>query len=202
MTGPAAVFLHDASMEHALDLRPAGTTLAVLTLGRDAAVPPPPDEAARIRAAAAGDHDAFAELYAGYVRMVHAIVLARVPRADADDLVQDVFLTAFTRLRGLREPAAFGGWLAAIARNRATDHLRQARNQTELREDIPGGDPIEAETMVRRFGRDEAHGRVVFDRHLANRADLEPRPRRRVGRQRLSHGQPTGGTERRRADRG
>ena len=148
MTGPAAVFLHDASMEHALDLRPAGTTLAVLTLGRDAAVPPPPDEAARIRAAAAGDHDAFAELYAGYVRMVHAIVLARVPRADADDLVQDVFLTAFTRLRGLREPAAFGGWLAAIARNRATDHLRQARDQTELREDIPGGDPIEAETMA------------------------------------------------------
>src|SRR2546429_6695071 len=101
-----------------------------------------------IRAAAAGDRDAFGQLYACYFRMVHAVLLGRVPRRDVDDLVHDVFLTAFTRLKGLREPAAFGGWLAAIARNRATDHLRQARDQTELREDIPGGDPIEAETMA------------------------------------------------------
>ena len=72
--------------------------------------------------------------------MVHAILLGRVPRRDVDDLVQDVFLTVFTRLKSLREPAAFGGWLATIARNRATDHLRQTREQVELPEDMPGGD--------------------------------------------------------------
>lgn len=108
----------------------------------------PASLASRIRAAAAGDHDAFATLYRDYVRMVHAILLGRVPRNEVDDLVQDVFVTAFTRLPSLRDPAAFGGWLAAIARNRATDHLRHAREQVELPAELPGGDPIETESLA------------------------------------------------------
>src|SRR5438552_11358518 len=70
---------------------------------------------ATIRAVAAGDQDAFSRLYAGYVRMVHAILLGRVPRRDVDDLVQDVFLAAYTRIGELRDAAAFGGWIATIA---------------------------------------------------------------------------------------
>jgi RNA polymerase sigma-70 factor (ECF subfamily) len=101
-----------------------------------------------IRAVAAGDRDAFSRLYTDYVRMVHAILLGRVPRRDVDDLVQDVFITAYTRIRELRDATAFGGWLAAIARNRATDHLRQTREQVELPAELPGGDPIEADTMA------------------------------------------------------
>ncbi|MBI3401180.1 MAG: sigma-70 family RNA polymerase sigma factor [Acidobacteria bacterium] len=80
--------------------------------------------------------------------MVHAILLGRVPGRDVDDLVQDVFLTAYTRLAGLRNPDAFGGWLAAIARNRATDHLRQAREQERLPDEMPGGESIDAETFA------------------------------------------------------
>ena len=80
--------------------------------------------------------------------MVHAILLGRVPRRDVDDLVHDVFLTAFTRLKGLREPAAFGGWLATIARNRATDHLRRSHEQEELPDELPGGEAIEADTLA------------------------------------------------------
>jgi RNA polymerase sigma-70 factor (ECF subfamily) len=106
------------------------------------------NDAATIRAVAAGDQDAFARLYAGYVRMVHAILLGRVPRRDVDDLVQDVFISAYTRIGELRDAAAFGGWLATIARNRATDYLRQTRAQVELPDELPGGDPIEAETLV------------------------------------------------------
>jgi len=101
-----------------------------------------------VRAAAAGDRDAFAVLYADYFRMVHAVLLGRVPRRDVDDLAQDVFLTAFTRMKGLREPEAFGGWLATIARNRATDHLRRSHEQVELPDDLPGGEAIEAETFA------------------------------------------------------
>ena len=101
-----------------------------------------------IRAVAAGDQDAFARLYAGYVRMVHAILLGRIPRRDVDDLVQDVFLIAYTRIRELRDPAAFGAWLGTIARNRATDYLRHAREQVELPQDVPGGDPIDTETFA------------------------------------------------------
>ena len=101
-----------------------------------------------IRAVAAGDQDAFARLYADYSRMVHAIVLSRVPRRDADALVQDVFISAYTRIRELRDPAAFGGWIATIARNRATDYLRKTREQAELPDELPGGDPIDAETFA------------------------------------------------------
>src|SRR5436309_9028520 len=95
-----------------------------------------------IRAVAGGDRDAFARLYAEYSRMVHAILLGRVPRRDVDDLVQEVFLTAYTRIRELRDPAAFGGWIAAIARNRATDHMRQSREHVEPPPDLAGGDRI------------------------------------------------------------
>jgi len=101
-----------------------------------------------IKAVAGGDRDAFSRLYADYSRMVHAVLLGRVPRRDVDDLVQDVFVTAYTRIRELREPAAFGGWIAAIARNRATDYLRQSREQVELPDELPGGDAIEAETFA------------------------------------------------------
>jgi len=143
-------------MEHVLEIDRVQAVLTFRASGRSPrAVERPADAAARlgtmaatIRAVAAGDQDAFAQLYADYVRMVHAIVLGRVPRRDVDDLVQDVFLIAYTRVAELREPAAFGGWIATIARNRATDHLRQSREQVELPEDLPGGDPIQAETFA------------------------------------------------------
>jgi RNA polymerase sigma-70 factor (ECF subfamily) len=83
-----------------------------------------------------GRPGAFERLYARYARMVHGILLARVPRRDAEDLVQDVFLTVHRRLNTLREARAFGGWLAMIARNRAMDHLRRERGSIELSEDV------------------------------------------------------------------
>jgi RNA polymerase sigma-70 factor (ECF subfamily) len=145
------VYMHALELPLAVSVLTT-TPMAAVKAAERPAFPRPADAAARhahaIRAVAAGDPDAFAQLYADYVRMVHAIVLGRVRRGDVDDLVQDVFLTAYTRLRELRDPAAFGGWLATIARNRATDHLRQSHEQVELPEELPGGDPIETETFA------------------------------------------------------
>jgi RNA polymerase sigma-70 factor (ECF subfamily) len=104
--------------------------------------------AATVRAVASGDHAAFGRLYGQYVGMVHAIILGRVPRRDADDLVQDVFITAYLQIRELRDTRAFGSWLATIARNRATDYLRQAHPPVELPPELPGGDPIESEALA------------------------------------------------------
>ena len=87
---------------------------------------------ALVRAAAEGDRRAFGELYVRYARMVHGILLARVPPGDAEDLMQEVFLSAMQQLSGLRTAAALGGWLAAIARRRATDHFRRARETAPL----------------------------------------------------------------------
>jgi RNA polymerase sigma-70 factor (ECF subfamily) len=85
-----------------------------------------------VAAARRGDHAAFEEIYRSYARMVHGIVLSRVPHHAAEDLVQDVFLQAYRELPRLRDPAAIGGWLAAIARNRSRDHFRRLRETAEL----------------------------------------------------------------------
>ena len=105
---------------------------------------PPPDSVSLVQAARGGDRAAFAELYVRYIRMVHGILMARAPRLDVDDLVQDVFLHAMRRLSSLRDASAFGGWLAAIARNRASDHLRRVHpmeplsDSDDLAADAPG----------------------------------------------------------------
>ncbi len=92
------------------------------------------EDDALIAAAAQGDRSAFGELYSRYARMVHGILLARVPPGDAEDLVQDVFMSAMRQLRVLRTAAAFKGWLAAIARNRAIDYFRDSKPHTEIDE--------------------------------------------------------------------
>ena len=87
-----------------------------------------------VRASRDGDRSAFGTLYALYNRMVHAIAISRVGPNDADDIVQDVFLTAMKQLHSLRDESAFGGWLATIARNRANGHHRSAVEAEELPE--------------------------------------------------------------------
>jgi RNA polymerase sigma-70 factor, ECF subfamily len=90
-------------------------------------------------AAQGGDREAFGQLYGRFGPMVHGVLLARVPFGEVDDLVQDVFLSAFQRLSTLRAPGAFGPWLAAIARHRAVDfHRRQPFEP--LVDDIPSAD--------------------------------------------------------------
>src|ERR1700756_4693914 len=84
------------------------------------------DDATWVAAARDGDRAAFGRLYERYARMVHGVLLAKVPLGDVDDLVQDVFLRALRRLSTLRESGSFGGWLAAIARNLANDYHRHS----------------------------------------------------------------------------
>lgn len=96
----------------------------------------PSGDASLVLAAREGDRTAFGGLYARYARMVHGILLARVPASDVDDLVQDVFLRAMPRLGDLRDVARFGPWLAAITRNRANDYFRQTRAVAAVTESL------------------------------------------------------------------
>lgn len=94
---------------------------------------------ALVAAARRGEQPAFGALYQRYRAAVHAVILARAPARDAGDLVQDVFVTALRRLSTLREDSAFAGWLMAIARNAATDHLRRTRRHVALPDELPSG---------------------------------------------------------------
>ena len=91
-------------------------------------------DASLVRSARDGNRAAFGALYERYKPMVHGILLAHVAYGDAEDLMQSVFLQAIQRLPGLREAEAFGGWLAAIARNLAFDHHRKGMGLGEVRE--------------------------------------------------------------------
>jgi RNA polymerase sigma-70 factor (ECF subfamily) len=89
-----------------------------------------------VEAVRAGDREAFAQLYRLFAPMVHGVLLARVPAAEVDDLMQDVFLLAFRKFHTLRESNSLGAWLAVIARNRAMDFYRRSRPAEELTEDM------------------------------------------------------------------
>jgi RNA polymerase sigma-70 factor (ECF subfamily) len=101
-------------------------------------------EVALVQAVLEGDRDEFGRLYDLYAPLVHGILLARVPRTEVDDLVQDIFLHAFKKLHTLRDAAAFGPWIAMIARNRAVDFYRRSRETVEITDDLRGSNKQES----------------------------------------------------------
>lgn len=114
------------------------------------------DDSRLVEAARQGDRAAFGQLYDRYARMVHGILLARVPFCEVDDLVQDVFLSALPRIHTLRDITRFGPWLAAITRNRANDYHRNAVEEVELSEDAPAS--------TKQAGTEETDVAALLDR--------------------------------------
>ena len=120
------------------------------------ATPAQPLESQLVEAARHGDRMAFGRLYDKFAPMIHGLLLSRVPYADVDDLVQEVFLQAMNRLASLRQVESFGPWLAAIARNRARDHFRRSTDTVELPDDHAGaphsqGEALEVLAVIRRL---------------------------------------------------
>jgi RNA polymerase sigma-70 factor (ECF subfamily) len=79
-----------------------------------------------VRAAAAGDRQAFQRLYQLHVGRVHGAVyrLAGYDHARAEDLTQDAFIRAWQKLPGFRHESAFGTWLYRLAVNVALMDIR------------------------------------------------------------------------------
>lgn len=85
-------------------------------------------DAGLVRRALEGDGGAFETLVRRHLRAAHAVALAELADArDAEDAVQDAFITALERLEDCRDPATFGGWLRRIVRNRARSVGRRER---------------------------------------------------------------------------
>jgi RNA polymerase sigma factor (sigma-70 family) len=85
------------------------------------------DEAGLIAAARLGDEDAFAKLYRQHVGYVRGIGKSILRTSDLDDLCQDTFLLAFTRLTTFDDNCPFRPWIARIAVNRCYAILRRRR---------------------------------------------------------------------------
>jgi RNA polymerase sigma-70 factor (ECF subfamily) len=95
-------------------------------------------DARLVRRAREGDGQAFETLVRRYLRMAYAVALAELAdHRDAEDAVQDSFITALERLEECRDPAAFAGWMRRIVRNRARSVRRRERvRETEALESV------------------------------------------------------------------
>lgn len=83
-----------------------------------------------VAAARQGDEAAFGQLVERYKDSVFATVVAITRDFDeAKDISQEVFLRAWFGLGGLKETAAWPGWLRTIARNRARTWIERRRRQ-------------------------------------------------------------------------
>jgi RNA polymerase sigma-70 factor (ECF subfamily) len=98
------------------------------------------EEALLVQAVLAGDRDMYGRLYQLYAPLVHGVLLARMPRSEVEDTVQEIFLHALKKLHTLRDAGAFGPWIAMIARNRAMDFHRRSRETVEVTDDLRSSD--------------------------------------------------------------
>jgi RNA polymerase sigma-70 factor (ECF subfamily) len=106
-----------------------------------------PTDAALVIAARAGEAWAQEALFTRHGQMVLGLshrVLAG--REDADDLTQDVFIHAFTRLESLENPQAFSAWLASMTVRMASKRLR--RNRLMMRLGLRRNEPIDLDALV------------------------------------------------------
>lgn len=69
-------------------------------------------------------------------------------KADADDVLQEVFFTAYQRFSQLKNKDAFKAWIISIARNKCNDYFRKKAVQYE----IPIDEMTEKELLDGRYG--------------------------------------------------
>jgi RNA polymerase sigma-70 factor (ECF subfamily) len=93
-------------------------------------------EAAVVALAMNGDDAAFGELVRRRQQAIRHLLrrLTRDP-ALADDLAQQTFVQAWKSIRGLKAPAAFGGWLRKLCVNGWLQHARAQRQEVLLGEE-------------------------------------------------------------------
>lgn len=93
-------------------------------------------ESALVAEAKAGSYEAFEELVNRYERKIYRLGLNLTGSPeDAEDLLQETFLKAFSHLGKFREDSRFYTWLVRIAINEGLMKLRKRRSSKEVRVD-------------------------------------------------------------------
>ena len=124
-----------------------------------------PSDTDLVALAAGGDGAAFSELVHRYQDRVFALALHLLRDAsEAEEVVQETFLSALENLAGFRGDAAFSTWLHRVAANAALMRLRRRRRAPEGTVEQP------VEELLPRF---DAAGRIEASLHhdWSKRAD-------------------------------
>ncbi len=87
-----------------------------------------------------GDDRAFEALYERYQRRIHAYVYGMVKdHQRAEDVTQEVFVSALRRMRATERPIAFKPWIYEIAKNACIDQFRRSKRAEEISFDADEG---------------------------------------------------------------
>jgi len=79
-----------------------------------------------------GDKEAFGKLVRIYQNAVYTTVFRIIGNfADAQDITQEIFIEAYTKLYQLKEPDKFAGWLRSISINTCKMMVRSRKNLPE-----------------------------------------------------------------------
>jgi RNA polymerase sigma-70 factor (ECF subfamily) len=126
-------------------------------------------DAELVRRAVSGDSWAEEFLYRRYVRAIWNMVLRMLrSAADAEDVVQDTFATAFRELPRLRDPGALRGWLLRIAVRQVHRRLRRRRLRQLLGLERDDADEVSLESIAAEGVGAEARAELMMiDRILA-----------------------------------
>src|SRR6478752_2855185 len=106
----------------------------------------------------AGDRDAFSCIVSRYQTLICSLAYSRIGNlGQSEDIAQETFITAWKRLRHLREPAKLRSWLCGIVRNRVYKNLRREglepahdAESLDLADDRAAGEALPSEQVVRR----------------------------------------------------
>ena len=107
-----------------------------------------------VHRAQSGDRDAFNELVLQFESRIFGIVMQRLRNtAEADEVVQEVFLRAFRKLPQLMDAERFGGWLCQIAVrlsiNRAVRRPAETSVEPESFDGFPETDDTPFDAVLR-----------------------------------------------------
>ncbi len=95
--------------------------------------------------------DQAVDRYTPYVSTVILRALSgRACREDVEELCADVFVALWTHAEELDPVQGLRPWLAAVAKNKATDWLRKCRPSGPIPEDVPDRSPGPEELVQRR----------------------------------------------------
>src|SRR4030042_4960656 len=79
-----------------------------------------------------GDSKAQFEVYRLYFKAMYNTALRIVSQpAEAEDIMQEAFLSAFSKIETVKGPVSFGAWLKRIVINKSIDALRQRKIRFE-----------------------------------------------------------------------